>query len=153
MDRREFLGGATISGLAMSLPADILAADLPADITDLSASDLSAAIRQRHVTCVEVMRAYLDRVAKYNPSYNAIVSMVGDDELIRQARLADKDLDRGHYRGWMHGMPHAVKDLANARGLETSQGSRIFAISRRTRPAESTQETVLRVSSRRGPGA
>ena len=57
MDRREFLGGASVMGVAMSLPADILAADMPADITSMGASDLSAAIRQRHVTCVEVMQA------------------------------------------------------------------------------------------------
>ena len=84
MDRREFLGGATLTGLAMSLPADILASDLPSDITAASASQLSAAIRQRHVTCVDVMRAYLDRIRRYNPVYNAIVSMAAEDELIKQ---------------------------------------------------------------------
>ena len=127
MDRREFLGGATVASIGMTLPADILASDLPADITDLSASDLSAAIRQRHVTCVEVMQAYLQRIHRYNPSYTAIVSMLDDDELIAQAELADAALDNDEYWGWMHGMPHAIKDLSNAKGLETSEGSPIFA--------------------------
>ncbi len=127
MDRREFLGGASVMGMAMSLPADILAADLPADITSMSASELSAAIRQRHVSCVEVMRAYLARIHKYNPVYNAIVSMVEDDELIKHAELADRALDNDEYWGWMHGMPHAVKDLSDVAGLPTSQGSPIFA--------------------------
>jgi amidase len=113
--------------LASDLPADILASDLPADITDLSASNLSAAIRQRHVTCVEVMQAYLQRIHRYNPSYTAIVSMLDDDELIAQAELADAALDNDEYWGWMHGMPHAIKDLSNAKGLETSEGSPIFA--------------------------
>ena len=127
MDRRQFLGGATVAGLSMSLPADILASDLPADLTDLNASGLSAAIRQRHVSCVEVMRAYLERIHRYNPTYTAIVSMLDDETLISQAELADRALDRDEYWGWMHGMPHAVKDLANAKGLETSEGSPIFA--------------------------
>jgi len=127
MDRREFLGGASVMGVAMSLPADILAADMPADITTMSASELSAAIRQRHVSCVEVMQAYLARIHHYNPVYNAIVSMVDDDELIKQAVLADRALDNDEYWGWMHGMPHAVKDLSDAAGLPTSQGSTIFA--------------------------
>lgn len=127
MDRRAFLGGATGLGVSLSLPADILASDMPADITDLSASKLSAAIRQRHVSCVEVMQAYLDRIHRYNPVYNAIVSMLPDDVLLSEASAADRALDKGEYRGWMHGMPHAVKDLADAAGLPTSQGSPIFA--------------------------
>jgi len=101
--------------------------DLPSDLTAMSAARLSAAIRARQVSCLDVMQSYLERIHRYNPVYNAIVSMVGDDELLRQAKLADSELDQGRYRGWMHGMPHAVKDLANAQGLETSQGSRIFA--------------------------
>jgi len=105
----------------------VMADELPADPTRMSASRLSAAIRARLVGCQEVMQAYLERIHRYNPVYNAIVSMVEDEKLMRQAKLADDELDRGIYRGWMHGMPHAVKDLANARGLETSRGSKIFA--------------------------
>ncbi len=116
-----------MAGLAMSLPADILASDLPADITELSASNLSAAIRQRHVSCVEVMQAYLERIHRYNASYTAIVAMLADDELIAQAELADRALDNDEYWGWMHGMPHAIKDLSNAKGLVSSEGSPIFA--------------------------
>jgi len=127
MDRRQFLGAASGMGMAMSLPAKLAASELPADITDLSAAQLSAAIREQQVSCVDVMRAYLERIHRYNPVYNAIVSMVDDDELLRQAELADQALGREEYWGWMHGMPHAVKDLANAKGLETSSGSPIFA--------------------------
>lgn len=127
MDRREFLGGASVAGFGMSLPADILAADMSADITDLSASQLSSAIRQRHVTCVEVMRAYLERIYRYNTSYTAIVAMLPSDELVAQAEMADRALDKDEYWGWMHGMPYAVKDLSNAMGLVSSEGSPIFA--------------------------
>jgi amidase len=127
MDRREFLGGATGVSIAMTLPADIRASDMPSDLTDLSASQLSAAIRQQHVTCVEVMQAYLDRIHRYNPVYNAIVSMAPDDSLLVQADLADQALNKDEYWGWMHGMPHAIKNLADAKGLETSAGSPIFA--------------------------
>ena len=123
MDRREFLGGASVAGFGMSLPADILAADMSADITDLSASQLSSAIRQRHVTCVEVMRAYLDRIYRYNTSYTAIVAMLPSDELVAQAEMADRALDKDEYWGWMHGMPYAVKDLSNACLLYTSDAA------------------------------
>lgn len=117
----------SFAGMAMSLPAEILARDVPADLTSMSASQLSAAIRQRHVTCVEVMQAYLARIHRYNPTYNAIVSMVDDDTLIKQAALADRALDNDEYWGWMHGMPQAIKDDANVEGFPTSHGSPIFA--------------------------
>ena len=97
------------------------------EITSMSASSLSGAIQRREVACEEVMQAYLQRIHRYNPVYNAIVSLVDDADLLGQARLADKALQKGEYWGWMHGMPHAVKDLADARGLESSYGSPIFA--------------------------
>ena len=131
MQRRDFLSSATGLGLAAALPAIkprvLKANELPADITDMSASVLSAAIRQRLVSCEDVMRAYLARIHRYNPVYNAIISLRNDDELIAEAIAADAELDAGNYRGWMHGMPHAVKDLANAEGLPTSMGSPLFA--------------------------
>lgn len=127
MDRREFLGATSSAGVALSLPGKLLASELPADITDLSASQLSAVIRDGQVSSVEVMQAYLARIDLYNPVYNAIVSRVETDALLEQAAAADRALQRGEYWGWMHGLPHAVKDLANAKGLETSSGSPIFA--------------------------
>lgn len=128
MDRRKFLGGtAALGALIAVAPRNVRADELPADPTDMSASELSAAIREVHVSCVEVMQAYLARIHRYNPVYNAIVSMVDDEVLIGQAELADRALENNEYWGWMHGMPHAVKDLAHAEGLPTSNGSPIFA--------------------------
>lgn len=122
------MGGASGLGILMAIgEKSIAATDLPSDPTDMSASVLSVAIRQLDISCVEVMQAYLERIQRYNPVYNAIVSMVEDDELIKQAELADQALAKDEYWGWMHGMPHAVKDLANAEGLQTSLGSPIFA--------------------------
>ena len=129
MDRREFMGRASVS--VASLPfirtRSILASELPSDLTEMSASVLSAAIKQRHVSCKEVMQAYLERIHRYNPVYNAVVSMRDDETLVAEATAADKALDKGEYRGWMHGMPHAVKDLRDVSGLPTSMGSPIFA--------------------------
>lgn len=130
MKRREFLStslqGSIAASISMLVPAGLLASELPADITDLSASKLSAAIRDRQVSCLEVMQAYLQRIERYNPVYNAIVNLAESDGLLDQARRADVALDRGEYWGWMHGMPHAVKDLANVEGMITTSGSRIY---------------------------
>lgn len=131
MKRREFLNKSVKSSLfvatSISLPSRLLGSDLPADITELSASNLSAAIRERQVSCVDVMQAYLQRIDRYNPVYNAIVNLAPEDGLLDQAKQADVALDKGEYWGWMHGMPHAVKDLAHVEGMITTSGSRIYA--------------------------
>ena len=93
----------------------------------MDASVLSDAIRARRVSCVEVMTAYLDQIERMNPLVNAVVSMVDRDSLLKQAAGRDEELARGEYRGWMHGFPHAVKDLSRTRGICTTWGSPIFA--------------------------
>ncbi len=131
MDRRKFIKNTLALGAVLSVPipfsSRLFAANLPSDLTDLSASDLSIAIRTKQASCVEVMQAYLDRIHQYNPVYNAIVSMVSDDKLLLKAREADLALARNEYWGWMHGMPHAIKELEPMKGLPYTEGSPIYA--------------------------
>jgi amidase len=100
---------------------------IPVQITEMSALDLSRAIQSRAVSCVEVMRATLDAIAAKNPAANAIVSLRPEDTLLAEAAEADAALSRGEASGWMHGMPHAVKDTTPAAGLPFTQGSPAFA--------------------------
>ena len=93
------------------------------NIIDFSAKDLSRAIHQRQVSCHELMQATLTQVDRLNPESNAIVSRVDPEVLLRQAHERDAQLARGESMGWMHGMPQAIKDLANVQGLRTSLGS------------------------------
>ncbi len=130
MKRRNFLAGCASVGGLLALPsvgvAKSFAASLPAQITDLDASELSLAIRMKLLSSAEVMSAYLAHIHRYNPTYNALVALVEDDRLMEQARLADRELARGVYHGWMHGMPHAVKDLEAVAGLPVTYGSPLF---------------------------
>jgi amidase len=147
MDRRRFLAAGAGLGAALALPlpasSKLFAASLPADLTSLSAIDLSLAIKARQVGCAEVMQAYLAHIHRYNPTYNAIVSLVDDQELMRQATAADRALDKGEYYGWMHGMPHAVKDLSPVAGLPYTSGSPMFA----DRIADEDSPMVARIRS------
>jgi amidase len=93
----------------------------------MDAAELARAIRLRRVSCADVMTAYLDHIDRVNPLVNAIVSLEDRGELLRQAGERDRQLARGEYLGWMHGLPHAVKDLALTRGICTTWGSPIFA--------------------------
>jgi amidase len=96
------------------------------DITDLGALALSRALRGRELSCREVMRAYLERIARLNPELNALVSLEPEEHLLEQADERDRQIGRGEWLGWMHGMPQAPKDLAQTRGIRTTWGSPIF---------------------------
>jgi amidase len=93
----------------------------------LRALDLAERIRGRHVSCVEVMTVYLERIAALNPRVNAIVALREPDVLLGEAAARDDQLARGEYLGPLHGLPFAVKDLAAAEGLLWTEGSPIYA--------------------------
>ena len=93
------------------------------ELVELSASALARAIGARQISCRELMQATLVRIAAVNPTYNAIVSLRDGDELLREADARDAELARGESRGWMHGLPQAIKDMAATAGLRTTLGS------------------------------
>lgn len=93
------------------------------NLTELPAHKLSLAIHAREVSCREVMQAFLARIHAINPRYQALVSLQSAESLLQQASARDVQLARGQSLGWMHGMPQAIKDLANTAGIATTQGS------------------------------
>jgi ureidomalonase len=135
ISRRRFLGSSGAAGLGLAIGAGPPAAAVPPparrpersdDLVLLDAELLSRLIRRRRVSCVEVMTAYLDHIDRFNPRVNAIVALQERRGLLAQARERDRQLRRGEYLGWMHGFPHAVKDLAAAKGLPFTSGSPIY---------------------------
>jgi amidase len=95
-------------------------------ILNLPAFELSKAIHSHKVSCVEVMQATLNRILEMNHRHNAIVSLVDSEDLLRQAKTCDALLVKGASKGWLHGIPQAVKDLSNSRGIATTKGSALL---------------------------
>jgi len=92
-------------------------------ITQTPAADLARLIRDRALSPVEVMEAFLDRIEAVNPTVNAIVSLRDRAALIEEARRADETPATGP----LHGLPIAIKDLADTKGLRTTQGSPLYS--------------------------
>lgn len=91
----------------------------------LSLSELSPALRKREVTSVEATRAVLDRIHKLNPTLRAYLTVL-DDTALRQAEAADKEIGAGKWRGPLHGVPVAVKDLCWTKGVPTTCASKVL---------------------------
>ncbi|MGB7318045.1 MAG: amidase [Planktotalea sp.] len=93
------------------------------DMLNRSAVALAAGIAHKELSAEELMRASLERIAEVNGTVNAVVSLRDAEDCINDARAADNETPKGP----LHGLPVAIKDLANVEGLLTSMGSPIFA--------------------------
>jgi amidase len=104
----------------------------------LELTELAARIRAREVSPVAVTRAQLDRIAALDGALGSY-ALVMADAAMAQARAAEAEIAGGRYRGPLHGVPVAVKDLCWTRGFATAAG---MAIYKDHRPAEDA--TVVR---------
>lgn len=96
------------------------------EIFFLSVSELAKRIESKKLSPVELTELYLDRSQKFAPRFNAYATLT--PEIAReQAKAAEKDIQRGHYRGPLHGIPYAAKDLLAVKGVPTTWGAKPFA--------------------------
>ena len=93
------------------------------DLSQTTATEFLAALSARQLSAADLMRATLDRIKRVNPSVNAIVALRDEEGLMAEARA----LDAGPVTGPLHGLPIAVKDLANVAGIVSSQGSPLLS--------------------------
>ena len=91
-----------------------------------SVSELAKQIESKQLSPVELTQAYLDRSAKLGPKLNAYARLLPESAL-EQAQTAEKEIRRGHYRGPLHGIPYAAKDLLAVRGVPTTWGAKPYA--------------------------
>ena len=95
------------------------------DILFLTVHELSAQIRAKKISPVELTRSYLDRLEKLGPRLGAVATLTADLAL-EQARDAEKEIAAGHSRGPLHGIPFGAKDLLATRGIPTTWGAPPF---------------------------
>src|SRR5579872_706712 len=95
------------------------------DLTGLSLLEASDLVRQKSVSPVELTRACLERIAQLNPSLNAFLT-VNADLALEQARAAEAEIQQGGWKGPLHGIPIALKDLVDTAGIPTTAASNVF---------------------------
>src|SRR5229473_1910896 len=96
------------------------------DISFLPLSELAKRIESKKLSPVEATQHFLGRSEKLGPRFNAYARLTPEIAM-EQARAAEKEIRRGHYRGPLHGIPYAAKDLLAVKGLPTTWGAKIYA--------------------------
>ena len=98
--------------------------DLMADFTSIS--ELATRLRRKEISPVEITQECLSRIEKLNPALNAFIIVMGDSAL-KEARVAEAEILQGNWRGPMHGVPIALKDLIDTAGVRTTAASALYA--------------------------
>ena len=106
------------------MPDDVIPSST--ELHYLSIAEAARLIERRQLSPVALTRAYLDRIAGYDPQLNAYL-LVTAEPALAQARAAEAEIARGHYRGPMHGIPFALKDIYCTAGIRTTCHSRTRA--------------------------
>jgi aspartyl-tRNA(Asn)/glutamyl-tRNA(Gln) amidotransferase subunit A len=94
--------------------------------TGLSIEAVSALVRKKHVSPVELTSACLQRIEQLNPKINAFITVMARESSAK-AKEAEGEILRGRWRGPLHGIPIGIKDNIDTAGVKTSCASALFA--------------------------
>src|SRR5215472_6727151 len=95
------------------------------DILFLPVTELGKRIRSKQLSPVELTESYLERSRDLGPKLNAYATLT-PDLAMKQAHAAEKEIQAGKYRGPLHGIPYAAKDLLAVKGYPTTWGARPY---------------------------
>jgi aspartyl-tRNA(Asn)/glutamyl-tRNA(Gln) amidotransferase subunit A len=87
--------------------------------------NIAKRIRSREISPVELTSSYLDRLERFSPMLNAVVTIV-HERAMEDARQAEREIQAGNYRGPLHGIPYGAKDLLATQGIRTTWGAPPF---------------------------
>ncbi|WP_394237182.1 amidase [Niallia oryzisoli] len=84
-----------------------------------------SAIKKKQISPVELTKMTLNQIREHEPRVNAFITVM-EEEALEQAKQLEAELVNGEVRGPLHGIPIAVKDILQTKGVKTTGGSKIF---------------------------
>lgn len=94
-------------------------------LTDLTLLEAAAKISSGEISPLELANAYLNRIERFDPGLNCFITLTADHARAA-ARKAGEEIRQGNYQSVLHGIPIALKDLYETRGIRTTAGSKFF---------------------------
>lgn len=95
------------------------------DLAFYTVPQLAKLISTKQITSVELTKFFIERLKKYDPSLKCVVSLT-EEQALEQARRADEEIQKGEYRGVLHGIPYGLKDLFATKKYKTTWGATPF---------------------------
>ena len=95
------------------------------DIAFSTVVELAGWIQSRKLTSERLTRIYLERLKRFQPRLNCVITLT-EEHALQRARAADAEIASGHYRGPLHGIPWGAKDLLDTAGIPTTWGAEPF---------------------------
>ena len=120
--RRAFLAAGIGAAVSLTLRPTL---GQSRNLASLSLKEAADLVRSKAVSPVELSEACLQRIEKYNASFNAFIT-VTRTEALQAARAAETEIQRGRWRGPLHGIPIALKDNIDTAGIRTTGASEVF---------------------------
>ncbi len=108
--------------VSFSGESDIAVPENPEDLAFYPVTVLAQLIQSRQMTSVELTELYIRRLKKYDPILECVITLT-EDLALKQARKADAEIEAGHYRGPLHGIPWGAKDLLATKRIKTTWGA------------------------------
>ena len=108
--------------------ASVQSAKAPQNLEDLAfwpVSQLAPLVKSRAVSSTDLTKMYVARMKKYSPKLLCLVTLT-EELAMERAAAADAEIQAGHYRGPLHGIPFGVKDLFDTKGIPTTWGAEPF---------------------------
>jgi Asp-tRNA(Asn)/Glu-tRNA(Gln) amidotransferase A subunit family amidase len=92
------------------------------DVAFASVTQLSRWIEGRKITASQLTEIYLKRLVRFDPRLRCVITLTREHAM-EQARQADAEIEAGHYRGPLHGIPWGAKDLLDTANIPTTYGA------------------------------
>ena len=93
--------------------------------TQLDLIDVAQLVRTKKISPVDLTQECLNRIERFNPKLNAFITVTAESA-IAEARAAESEIQRGRWKGPLHGIPIAVKDIVDVAGVRTTAASELF---------------------------
>ncbi len=108
--------------IVWSIPANVSLPSYKNDLAFYSILQLASLVKNKKISSVDLTTFFISRLKRWGDTLQSVITLT-EDLALQQAKQADEEIKKGHYRGPLHGIPYGLKDLFSVKGFKTTWGS------------------------------